>query len=192
MHKIAAYLQSILPEKTRYFVGAGCDVRTNSLLCISPEDQKILLHRLKSDFFSYEVIDGFLHFTFSDRVLSEALSSPFPVQEIAFSGEESLDNPYFYPVYLIRRTMALCRLHGTDTSELPPDQTARKLAVRQLLFPLLYADMTTERKEKNINMLLSELSSLLSTIRFSEKDEAKQKLAVAKATAGMLTKLYMM
>lgn len=186
MHKIAAHLQSILPEKTRYFVGAGCDVRTNSLLCIAPEDQKILLHRLKSDFFSYVVIDGFLHFTFSDRVLSEALSAPFPVQEIAFSGEESLDNAEFYPVYLIRRTMALCRIHGTDTSELSQDGTARKLAVRQLLFPLLYSDMTDARKEKNINMLVSELSSLLSTIRFSDKEEAKQKLAVAKATAGML------
>lgn len=192
MHEAVIYLQSILPEKTRYFVGAGCDVRTNSLLCIAPEDQAILLQKLKSDLFSFDIIDGFLHFTFSDDVLLEALSEPFPVQEIAFSGEESLDNPRFYPVYLIRRTMALCRLHGTDTSVLPQNSTARKLAVRHLLFSLLYADMTGSRKEKNINMLVFELSSLLSTIRFSEKEEVKRKLAVAKATAAMLSKLYAM
>ena len=192
MHEAVIYLQSILPEKTRYFVGAGCDVRTNSLLCIAPEDQANLLQKLKSDFFSCAVIDGFLHFTFSDDVLLETLSEQFPVQEIAFSGEESLDNPRFYPVYLIRRTMALCRLHGTDTSVLPQNSTARKLAVRHLLFSLLYADMTGSRKEKNINMLVFELSSLLSTIRFSEKEEVKRKLAVAKATAGMLSKLYVM
>lgn len=192
MHDATAQLMRVLPEKTRYFVGAGCDVRTNSLLCIAPEEQTMLLHRLKSDFFSYAVIDGFLHFTFSDRLLLKALSETFPVQEIAFSGEESLDNPDFYSVYLIRRTMALCRLHGTDTSALPQDSTARKLAVRQLLFPLLYADMTKSRKEKNINMLVFELSSLLSTIRFSDKEEAKRKLAVAKATAGMLAKLFTM
>ena len=112
MHEAIAFLKEVLPQSTRYFIGNGADLRTNSLLLLDCDQQKSLLQQLsEADFFKIEHRNGFLYFYFQDEVLLSALAFPLPLDDIPFRGEETADDPIFRRIYTVKRCKKLCDLH---------------------------------------------------------------------------------